>query len=142
MFASIRVENLGQFDDEVTVISEIVGTGIKASSNEIDLGTNDDYSFRNVLDITNLEAGTYEVVHTIRSKDQKEVSNTIRVQDCNSLGSTGVIVEDLNNTNTIINETSGDTIEVFGEEFKSQTVYLGGGLVLIILLIIVSLFLL
>lgn len=142
IFANIRVENLGQYDDEVLVVSEIVGTGIKATTNEIDLNTDDDYSFRNVLDITNLEAGTYEVVHTIRSKDQKEVSNTIRVQDCASQGNTGLEFQDLNTTGVSDNETSDSTIELFGEEFENTTVYLGGGLIVIILLIIVSLFLL
>ncbi len=142
IFANIRVENLGQYDDELLVVSEIVGTGIKATTNEIDLNTDDDYSFRNVLDITNLEAGTYEVVHTIRSKDQKEVSNTIRVQDCASQGNTGLEFQDLNTTGVSYNETSDSTIELFGEEFENTTVYLGGGLIVIILLIIVSLFLL
>jgi hypothetical protein len=142
VFASIRVENLGKFDDEVAVVSEIIGTGIKSTSNEIDLNSNDDYSFRNVLDTTNLEAGTYEVVHTIQSKSTKSVSNTIRVQDCTTDGSTGVIVGDLGNTSTTPTTDSEDNIQVFGQDVAKQTVYLGGGLALIILLIVVSLFLL
>ncbi len=143
IYASIRVENLGQYDDEVAITSEIVGTGIQSTTNEIDLNTDDDYSFRNVLDVSNLEAGTYEVVHTIRSKDQKEVSNTIRVQDCASQGNTGIEFEDLNNTGINSgNETSNSTIELFGEDFENTTVYLGAGLVFISLLIIVSLFML
>ncbi len=143
VYTNVRVENLGKYDDEVTVISKIEGTSVSAVSNEIELSVDDDYSFRNTLDVSSLEAGVYTVVHTVKGNNEVEVENTLRIQDCGTQGSTTIELEELNETQfSQVNETTENTVEVFGKEVEQTTAYIGGALVVIILLIIVSLFML
>ncbi|MCA9459877.1 MAG: hypothetical protein KC550_05005 [Nanoarchaeota archaeon] len=147
LFSFMKVENLGRYDEDVIVSVEIIGTGIKKTSPEFELNVNEISQKNLVLDVSRLEAGTYTVEQKASYSGLfiKEISD-ITVYDCIDT-SVGIDIKPVEDNDSGINETSSDSkkdeqVKLFGTSFEKTTIYLGTGIVLVFLLIVISLFLL
>lgn len=144
LFTYIKFKNLGKYDKDVKVTVEIEGTNVKKSSSTYELTVDEIDQSSNILDITSLEPGNYNVVQKINYDGlfiKKESAFT--VLECINT-SVGVIVKPLDNE-TMNNETGVtdiDKITIFGNDFEKPTVYLGGGVGLVVILIVIALFML
>lgn len=148
LYTYIKFQNLGKYDEDVKVRTEIVGKGIFEETNKIDLGTDDIMQKNLVLDISKLEAGTYTVQQKIIYSGTLFVKkeDTLKVLNCTD-STVGVVIKETNTTistnqSAIINQTSDKTISLFGEDYEKNTVYLASGVGVVFVLIIISLFLL
>lgn len=136
LYAYVRVKNLGSLEDEIEVSSEIVGTDLMRSSSTYELGVDETSQENFLFDVSSLEPGTYTVQHIVRGDgDTHDARDTFRIDQC---GGTGVDVKPINTSNQTGNQTGVDG----GFNLNNSTVYLGAGLGLVIILIIISLFLL
>ncbi len=141
LFTYIKYRNLGKFDRDITVNSEILGTNIRQTSNTYELSVNQIDQQNFALDISSLEPGTYTVEHKIAFNGRfvKEES-PLTVLECIDTIPGIDIDTDTDDFNQTQNQT--DTVNIFGKEVSKPTIYLTSGLVFVIVLIVVSLFLL
>ena len=147
LFSFMKVENLGRYDEDAVVSVEIVGTGIKKESAEFELNVNEISQKNLVLDVALLKAGKYVVEQKVSYSGLfiKERSD-ITVYECKDT-SVGIDIKPIEDNDTDFNETSSstdkdDSVELFGVDFEKTTIYLGSGIILVFLLIVISLFLL
>ena len=141
IYAYLDIENLGKFDEEVFIKSEILGTGIRANSGLIDLNVDNRRSKTLIFDIRNLPAGDYEVEHSVEyAGDDVVVSDFLKILSCED--ETDISVNPIDDTNTTNegNETTDDTMTVFGQEVTKTTAYLAGSVGVVFVLIFISLF--
>jgi uncharacterized membrane protein len=145
LFAFIKFRNLGKFDKDIKVSTEIIGTNIIQSSQTYELGVDDIDQQNMVLDISNLEGGEYKVVQKITTSGQTlRKESDFRVINCSS-GSPGVDINPINNTSGNqtgnVTDNGEDKIDLFGTQIDKTKIYLGAGLIFVIALIIIGLFL-
>lgn len=139
LYTFVKVKNLGKFDEDVKFTTEIIGTGIKEESSMFTLDVDEAYQNNQILNIKGLEAGTYTVSHKVNYNTNlfvKEESE-LRVSACGT-GTIGGI--DVKPIVDVINQTNTTKISLFGTEMEKGTVYLGGGIAGVFVLILISLF--
>lgn len=144
VFTYIKFRNLGQFDRDVQVKTEIVGTNIETSSSTFELGVDDIDQQNLILDVSTLEPGTYTVAQKIIYAGGLFVKkeSQLSVLECNENGGSGVIIKPINETQDNVTEPeTDDTINLFGNPVEKTTVYLGSGLAFVVVLIVIGLFL-
>lgn len=146
----IRAENLGKYDSDVEYSVEISNTNIKKSSGIMDLPVDYDDQYNFALDISSLDPGTYTVVQKVSYNglvSKKESS--LKILECTQGTIPGIDIKPINDTDVGGNQSglnessnSADTIHLFGSDIEKTTVYLGSGVALVFVFIIVGLFLL
>lgn len=141
LFTLMRIKNLGRFDEDVRVTAEIQGQPIIAETGLFEL-EEDDITQRNlVLDVSSLEPGTYTVEQrAIYSGVFEKRESLVTIARCGGADIDVKPIED-NLTNETIYTDDGK-VKIFGSEVEPITIYLGTGIGIIFLLIVVALFLL
>ncbi len=141
IYTYIKYQNLGKYDEDTQVFTEIKGTDIKASTNNVELGVDEIAQKSLILDISNLEPGTYDVVQTIKYSGISEIrESTLRIDPC-SEATVGLVVKNETIDENLINNSENTKIDLFGKKIEKTTAYLGAGLGTVSLLIILALFL-
>ena len=141
IYSYIKFRNLGKYDLDVKVKSDILGTNVYEESSLFELNVDDIEQTNHILDISTLEAGTYTVEHKITYNGlSKKETSTLTVIECKDT-TVGIDVKEIDTSNNNMN-ASNTTFKIFGNEVSKNTAYLGSGLGLIILLIAGTLFLL
>ena len=139
----MKVENLGKYDENVKVSAEISGTPIKLTSNVFEIGVDSIVQKNTVLDVENLAIGNYILEQRVIYAGSlfKKETTPVQIVECNEFG----IGVSINTTDPTMNETlinSNGKVKLFGTELEKSTIYLGSGLSVILVLIVISLFLL
>lgn len=146
IFSFMRIQNLGRFEEEIQVSTEITGTSIKKESTQFDLSVDETVQRNLILDVRNLETGTYEVVQKITYANNLFIRKTssLRYTACGDKTGGGIDIKPINETTTDDTDTTDDKnkINFFGSNIDKSTAYLASGLGIVIVLIVISLFLL
>jgi len=144
LYTFINGENLGSVDESRVVISsEIIGTNVKESSTVLELKKDEKLQKSLTLDISSLKAGSYTVKHKVEYSGETQTRESkLTIGECRS--NVGIQI-DTNGTlskNDNINDTQTNTTKLilFGQEVEKSTVYLGSGVGVVVVLIVVSLF--
>jgi uncharacterized membrane protein len=140
IYTYIKATNYGKFDEDVVYSATIENTGIFAKTNTFEFLTDDTIQKNLVLDISDLEPGTYNVIQTLEGSSKVSKTSILTVQECKDT-SVGVEIKPLNESlqgNQTTNQNN--SIQIFGYEMEKETAYLAGGLSAVIILIVTSLF--
>ena len=144
LYTYLKIKNLGKYDENVRITTEIKGTGISKESNEIDLDVNEETEKTANLDISNLKPGTYEVDQIVHYANVFETTSkrTLTIENCstNNLNLKTINETVLNNYNES-SQNLNNTVNIFGENINETTAYLGAGVGIVFILIIVLLLL-
>jgi hypothetical protein len=137
-YTFIKLQNLGQFSESVKLTSQITGTSIGQQTSIVDLEVDQSLQKNFVLDTKSLAPGKYVVETTISYNYGQLIkkSSDLLVQPCSN-ATVGLIVKPTNTTITPENKTG---INLFGTQVSTGTVWLGGGVGFVTLLIVISLF--
>ncbi len=137
IYTYVKYQNLGKYEKNVYVTSEIIGTNIRATSNNAKVSV-DGYGQESLtLDVRSLEPGKYTLVQKINYDGTFTKRETeIIIRECVE-GSTGVDIKPINETN-ITDTSSVGKINIFGYNMDKTTTYLSlglGSMVFVILLV-------
>lgn len=147
VYTYIKVKNLGKYDEDIKVTSQIEGTNQIKTTSTFELGVDDVIQKNLVLNVAGIAPGEYKVVQRVSYSNglfiKKE--STLKILACNEVP--GVIVKptnatQTNTTTTDSDKTSDDKVKVFGKEIEKTTAYLGAGVGTVFIFIIFALFLL
>ncbi len=142
VFTFLRVRNLGRFDEDIKITSQIIGTNIISETSLFRLDV-DSTSQRNlVLDVSGLEPGEYTLSQRVVYSGNlfNRVDTQIRIDECSP--GTGIIVQPGNETVVQPPMIDDSTITIFGVEMERTTAYLAIAVGFVFILIILTLFLL
>lgn len=144
IYSYIKVKNLGRYDERVSFSVEIEGTSVRDSTDETDLDVDETMQKNFVLDVENLEVGTYKVIQKVEYANGLFLreESTLIVNECVDEGGIDVNPIEDNSTGTGSNGDSSDKNNngFFGDGVSNTTIYLAVGTGFVILLIIISLF--
>lgn len=148
LYTYIKVKNYGKYEEELTFVSEIIGTDISKSSSKVTINPDETFEKSLVLDISDLKPGNYKVVNKIiyRGSLFKSFETNLLVENCSEDGAVIKPIETNQGNQINLSEEGGEnkkeeTYNIFGKEVEKTTVYLGSGLLITILLIFILLLL-
>ncbi len=139
LYTFAKVQNLGKFDEDVKFTTTIIGTGITKTSSTFELEVDENYQNNQVLDVSGIDAGTYKVEHKVSYNSNLFVKqeSSLRVDECRDT-SVGIDIDPIQPTNET--NSTPNTYSLFGSDIPKTTVYLGGGIGAVFVLILVTLF--
>jgi len=148
LYTYIKVKNYGKYEEELTFVSEIIGTDISKSSSKVTINPDETFEKSLVLDISDLKPGNYKVVNKIiyRGSLFKSFETNLLVENCSEDGAVIKPIETNQGNQINLSEEGGENkkeeiYNIFGKEVEKTTVYLGSGLLITILLIFILLLL-
>jgi len=150
IYTFMKVQNLGKYDEDIKLITEIVGTDIKTESSTTDLGVDEIIQKSSMLDISSLSNGTYKIIQKMTYSGGlfKKEETTLKINTCNN-GASGISIYKLNDSINVTgnytqnsSNNNNNTMEIFGQNIEKTTVYLSVGVFVVFALIIFTLFLL
>lgn len=147
VYTYIKVKNLGKYDEDIKVTSQIEGTNQIKTTSSFELGVDEVTQKNLVLNVEGLAPGEYKVVQRVTYSSNLFIKkeSTLRVNPCDEVP--GVIVKPINDSMTNQTDSNSDNaddgvVKLFGKEIEKTTAYLGAGVGIVFILIIFALFLL
>lgn len=147
VYTYIKVKNLGKYDEDIKITSQIEGTDEVKTTSTFELSVDDVMQKNLVLNVEGIAPGEYKVTQRVSYSGNLFIKkeSTLKVLECDDVPS--IIVKPTNQTNTNttttdLDKTSDDKVKVFGKEIEKTTAYLGAGVGTVFILIIFALFLL
>lgn len=137
-YTFIKLQNLGQFSETIKMNSQITGTSVSQQTSSMNVDVDQTLEKNFVLDTKTLAPGKYTVLTTISYNFGQTIqkSSDLIVQPCTN-ATVNVIVK---NTNTTVVPENSTGVNLFGTHVSTGTVWLGGGVALLTILIVISLF--